>query len=185
MLFVSNGNLIMKNRFILFVLFLFCFSAYSVDVTLNLNGAILGQSCNISSSDLIKNVNFEDLNSGDFNNVGAVSSEKTVSIHLENCTGNVNNMMYQFSGEADTDDPTLLKIVGKADSSVNEVAKGLAIEILNKNKKRININTKQPLNENITTSTYDFLFYLRYISTDKTVSSGDASSLLYLDIYYE
>lgn len=142
MLFVSNGNLIMKNRFILFVLFLFCFSAYSVDVTLNLNGAILGQSCNISSNDLIKNINFQELNPGDFNNVGAVSSEKAVSIHLENCSGNVNNMMYQFSGEEDASDPTLLKIIGKSGSSMGELATGLAIEILNNNKDRIEINTK-------------------------------------------
>lgn len=185
MLFVSNGNLIMKNRFILFVLFLFCFSAYSVDVTLNLNGAILGQSCNISSNDLIKNINFQELNPGDFNNVGAVSSEKAVSIHLENCSGNVNNMMYQFSGEADASDPTLLKIIGKSGSSMGELATGLAIEILNNNKDRIEINTKKIFNETITTTSYDFTFYLRYISTNQSVSPGDASSLLYLDIYYE
>ncbi|MBQ0399380.1 type 1 fimbrial protein, partial [Providencia rettgeri] len=119
----------MKNKFVLFVLFLFCFSAYSVDVTLNLNGAILGQSCNISSNNLIKNINFQELNPGDFNNVGAVSSEKEVSIHLENCSGNVNNMMYQFSGEADISDPTLLKIIGKSGSSMDKLATGLAIEI--------------------------------------------------------
>ncbi|MDB9568905.1 fimbrial protein [Providencia rettgeri] len=175
----------MKNKFIVFVLFLFCFSAYPVDVTLNINGAILAQSCNISSNDLIKNINFQDLNPGDFNHIGAVSSEKAVSIHLENCSGNVNNMMYQFSGEADTSDPTLLKIIGKSGSSMDGLATGLAIEILNNNKDRIEINTKKIFNETITTTSYDFNFYLRYISTSQSVSSGDASSLLYMDIYYE
>ncbi|WP_036965016.1 fimbrial protein [Providencia alcalifaciens] len=175
----------MKKKFILFILCFFCFSAYSADVTLNINGAILGQCCNISSNDLIKNVNFQDLNPGDFNNIGDVSPEKSVSIHLENCSGNVNNMMYQFSGEADANDTTLLKIIGKSGSSIDGVATGLAIEILNKNKDRIKLNSKKFLNETITTTSYDFTFYLRYISTNQNVSSGDASSLLYLDIYYE
>lgn len=175
----------MKNKFISLMLFLFCSFAYSVDVTLNIDGAILGQSCNISSNDLIKNVNFEDLNPKDFNKIGTVSLEKTVSIHLENCSGNVNNMMYQFSGEPDETDHTLLKIIGKSGGSIDGVATGLAIELLNINKDRIEINTKKFFNETITTTSYDFTFYLRYVSVNQNISSGDASSLLYLDIYYE
>lgn len=175
----------MKTKYYYLTLYLFSFFSLPEDVTLYLNGEILAQSCNVSSDDLVKNINFPDLNSRDFSNIGDVSIDKMVSIHLKNCTGNVNNMMYQFSGEPDASDPTLLKVVGKANSNQNSIASGLAIEILDKNKNRILLNNKNSFSETISTTNYDFNFYLRYISTSKNINSGDASSLLYLDIYYE
>lgn len=174
------------KKFIIFI-FLCTYShlIYAVDVTVHLNGGVLAQSCNVSSNDLIKNINFPDLNPGDFKSIGSTSIEQSVSVRLENCTGNVNNMSYQFSGEADIDDPSLLKISGKGETSENIISSGLAIEILNKNKKKIALNSKVTLDDIITSSTYNLIFYLRYKSTTNNVSSGDASSVVYLDIYYE
>ena len=174
------------NKLFTFLLFyLSCFSVSAVDVTVQLNGGILTQSCNVSSQDLTKNVNFPDLNPADFSQTGATSAEQPVSVFLENCTGNVNNISYEFSGEADMADPTLLKITGKSGGGDAIIATGLAIEILNKNKQKISLNTRQTLNEVITSATYSLDFYLRYKSTNETVGSGDASSIVYLDIYYE
>ncbi|MEY0878397.1 fimbrial protein [Providencia manganoxydans] len=170
---------------IIFFFYLSCFSVFANDVTININGGILSQSCNVSSDNLITNVYFNDLSSSDFTSVGSVSETQPISIHLENCTGNINNMSYQFSGESDKIDSTLLKISGKPNSIKDEIATGIAIEILDKNKKKISLNTKQFFNEVINTSNYDLSFNLRYKSTDSKVSSGDASSILYLDIYYE
>ena len=166
-------------------LYLFCLSAYAIDVTVNLNGGILAQSCNVSSQDLTKNVNFPDLNPGDFSQAGATSAEQPVSIFLNQCTGNVANLSYQFTGEGDTTDPTLLKVTGKGGVSEDILATGLAIEILDKNKKKIALNAIQPLNEIISSATYTLNFYLRYKSTSNDVGSGDASSIVYLDIFYE
>lgn len=175
----------MNKFFTSLLLCLYCFSASAVDVTVNLNGGILTQSCNVSSQDLIKNVNFPDLNPKDFNQPGATSAEQAVSIRLENCTGNVNNIKYQFSGEADGTDSTLLKIIGKGGLSKDILATGLAIEILDENKKKIALNTMKALNKIITSTTYTLNFYLRYKSISKDIGSGDASSIVYLDIYYE
>ena len=175
----------MHKFFTFLLLCLFCPSVLAVDVTVQLNGGILSQSCNISSQDLIKNVNFPDLNPTDFIQTGATSAEQPITILLENCTGNVNNITYKFSGESDDQDATLLKVVGKGGASEGITATGLAIEILNENKKRISLNTIQALNKVVTTATYNLNFYLRYISTSSNVGSGDASSIVYLDIYYE
>ncbi|EKT56048.1 fimbrial protein [Providencia burhodogranariea] len=164
---------------------LLSFNTFASDVTVYINGGILTQSCNVSSNDLIKNVVFDDLNPKDFTTIGSVSEFQPVTIHLENCTGHVNNMSYQFSGEADELDSTLLKVLGQPNNTRNITASGLAIEIANENKQKINLNTKITLNEIINSKTYDLIFNLRYKSTQKDIGSGDASSLLYLDIYYE
>lgn len=175
----------MNKLFTFILLYLYCFSAFAVDVRVYVNGGILSQSCNVSSQDLIKNVNFPDLNPADFNQPGTTSAEQAVSLQLENCTGNVNNMTYKFSGEADSSDSTLLKVIGKSGSSADSLATGLAIEILDENKKKIALNTVQALNKVITSTTYTLDFYLRYKSTSKDIGSGDASSVVYLDMYYE
>ncbi|MEX6277168.1 fimbrial protein [Providencia hangzhouensis] len=129
-------------------------------------------------------MNFLDLNPSDFNQIGSTSATQPISIHLENCSGKVNNMSYKFSGRK-MSTMTLLKILGKANSLEGDIATGLAIEILDKYRKKISLNTKYALNEVITTPSYDLNFYLRYKSTQINIGSGDASSLLFLDIYYE
>jgi len=175
----------MKTLFIFPLTVLFCFSASAVDVTVQINGGVLSQSCNISSQDFIKNVNFPDFSPDDFGQKGATSAEQPVSIHLENCTGSVNNLTYKFTGETDDTDPTLLKVIGKGGETEGRLATGLAIEILNEKKNKIALNTIQPLNSIITGTTYTLDFYLRYKSVSSKVGSGDASSIVYLDVYYD
>ncbi|WP_430442241.1 fimbrial protein [Providencia huaxiensis] len=169
----------------LFFAYFFCYSANAADVQVQINGSILSQSCNVKSTDLTKNVIFNDLNLGEFPYTGSVSEPEEVNIRLENCTGNVEQIYYIFSGEQDLNAPNLLKITGQSGSSYDDLAKGIAIEILDENKKAVPLNEKINLNKAITEKTYDFKFFLRYKSTSPTVTSGDASSLLYLDFYYE
>lgn len=160
-------------------------SAFAIDVQVQVIGTVLAQSCNIKSSDLIKNVIFEDINPVNFGTIGATSESHEVNIGLENCTGNVNQLSYMFSGEPDENNPNLLKVTGKSGNSPENLATGIAVEILDMNKNPIRINQKQKFNKTIATPIYDFKFHLRYKSTNTRVGAGDASSLLYLDIYYE
>lgn len=165
---------------------LFSHSATAEDVRVQITGAVLAQSCNVKSSDLTKNVIFDDINPQDLTPAGATTAAKKVTVALENCTGNVNSMSYMFSGSGDDSNPNLLKVTGsRPDASSEGLASGLAIEILDMNKNAIALNQKQTLSQNITASGYDFNFYLRYKSTSQTIEAGDASSLLYLDFYYE
>lgn len=158
---------------------------FAADVMVQVNGNILAQSCNVKSSDAIQNVIFDDLNASNFPTVGTTSQEKRVTIGLENCSGAIKNLSYQFSGEADSLDSSLLKIKGNGSSTSNVLATGLAIEILDANKNSIPLNVLQSANQSITATSYDFIFYLRYKSVSSTVTSGDASSILYLDMFYE
>lgn len=175
---------IINNYIILITIFL-CSPINAADVQVQVNGAILDQSCNIKSTDLTKNVVFDDLNSSNFPSLGSVSDMQEVNIELENCTGNVDKMYYIFSGDEDSSDPSLLKITGQVNSLSENLATGIAIQILDEKKKAIALNTNQYLNQVITASTFKFKFYLRYKSTSSTITPGDASSLLYLDFYYE
>lgn len=177
----------MKKIYGLFIsiLGLLSHSAIAEDVMVQITGAILPQSCNVKSSDLTKNVIFDDIDPQDLTPVGATTASKKVSIALENCTGNVSGMSYMFSGTSDTSNPNLLKVIGKSNVSPEGVASGLAIEILDMNNQSISLNKKQSFSQKITTSNYDFDFYLRYKSISQKIEAGDASSLLYLDFYYE
>ena len=169
----------------LFITIVFCSCVYAEDVQVQINGAILGQSCNINSADLTKNVVFDDLDPSDFSFLGSTSDMQEINVRLENCTGNVHEMYYMFSGDPDMSDPSLLKITGKSVENNSNLASGLAIQILDGNKKNIPLNTNQYLNKVITADKYNFKFYLRYKSTSSKITPGDASSLLYLDFYYE
>lgn len=177
----------MKKKYgLFFIIFnILCSAAYAEDVTVQINGAILSQSCNVKSSDLTKNVIFDDINPQDLSSAGSTTASTKVSIGLENCTVNVKNMSYMFSGTGDDSNPSLLKVTGKPSTSSEGLATGLAIEILDMNQKAVPLNQKQTLSQSVTTSTYDFNFYLRYKSTSSVIGAGDASSLLYLDFYYE
>lgn len=177
----------MKNIDGLFIsiLGLSCLSANAEDIRIQINGSILAQSCNVKSSDLTKNVIFDNINLQDLIPMGATTAPKKVSIVLENCTGSIDSMSYMFSGGADDSNPDLLKVTGKPDASSAGIASGLAIEILDVNKQPVPLNQIQVFNKKINTASYDFNFYLRYKSTGPTVEAGDASSLLYLDFYYE
>lgn len=162
----------------------FSSTSFAADVILQINGRVLGQSCNVKSSDLTKNVQFDDLDPKSFPSIGSVSQDQMVTIGLENCTGELPDVTYQFSGEADDTNANLLKVTGGG-SSTGNLASGLAIEILDSNKASIPLNQLQKLSQTISTATYDFNFYLRYKSVKPNITAGDASSILYFDIYYE
>lgn len=175
-----------KYKFILFNLsFIWSFSTYAWDVQIAISAQIVGQSCNVNSADLTKNINFPDIDPRDFNSVGDYTEAQKFSINLKDCTGNVRNLNYKFSGDADDLNPNLFKIMGSNGANSDGIAKGLGIEVLDASKRIIPINTGVQLNENITAKTYDLNFYIRYKSTDLNVTAGDASSILYLDIYYD
>jgi len=173
------------HRLIFIIFSQFISVVYAEDVLVQINGSVMAQSCNVKSSDLTKNVIFGDITPQDFPSLGSTTISQEVLIGLENCTGNVNGMSYMFSGSGDNSNPELLKITGKLGASPQEVATGLAIEILDMNKNFVPLNQKQNLSKQIMASSYDFRFYLRYKSISSTVGAGDASSLLYLDFYYE
>lgn len=157
----------------------------AADVQIVLEGSILGQSCNINSNQLTKTVTFNDIMLSDFAGVGSTTKSEKMIINLSGCTGNVQTLSYQFSGEADDINPELFKIKGSSDVGENGIASGLGIEVKDINSRIMIPNEKFPLSRPIRTSTYDLEFNISYKSTRENIMAGDASSILYLDIYYD
>lgn len=170
-----------KFKFVMLLLFANSFS-YATDVTVNVNGKVLDQTCNVDDADVSQTIQFDDLEFRNLKTIGSVSESKKVEINLVNCTSLIRSISYQFTGEAVGSDNTLLKILG--DGSSEPVAGGLAIQIM-KNNSILSLGQKYSISGYQTGSnTYKFDFDLRYKSIS-TVSVGDASSVLYLDFFYE
>ncbi|MFF6013386.1 fimbrial protein [Rahnella sp. R3(2024)] len=157
--------------------------SYAADVMVSINGALRDQNCNVNSEDLTKNVVFSDLNTSAFKAPGNVSNKEEIDIGLD-CLGTSSNISYQFTGEANELDPTLLKIKGQPNLS-EPLAQGLAIEILDDKGNRIPLNTKLALGSPVTTEKYNLKFFLQYRAVAVPVLAGDASSVLFLDMYYD
>lgn len=157
----------------------------AADVEITLEGNILGQSCNINSNQLTKTVTFNDIQLSDFVGVGSSTKPENLTINLSGCTGNVQTLSYQFSGEADDINPELFKVKGSSSIEENGIASGLGIEVVDINSTVMVPNQKFPLLRTITTSTYNLEFKISYKSTRENITAGDASSILYLDIYYD
>lgn len=162
---------------------LFSGYSYAADVTVNLNGKVVAQTCNVVAGDENQTVEFQPFNQGDFRTKGDVSYEEKIKVSIEGCTA-IKQVGYRFSGEPDPVDNELLKVLGDGASTT---ATGLAIEILNPAKSRIKLNQDYILNDVsvVGCRSFDFSFYLRFKSVDAVITAGDASSILYLDFNYE
>jgi type 1 fimbria pilin len=174
------------NKYFYSMIFVFISAnSYSSDVEIQINGKILGQSCNVSSADLIKNINFPDIDPSSFSQIGSYTPSQKFTINLKNCTGSVSNLYYQFTGEADENNNKLFKITGGNNSNTGSLSSGLAIEVLDDTQNVIPVNSKVKFNTTITSANYSLNFNVRYKSTTLDVIPGDASSILYLDMYYD
>ncbi|WP_392565459.1 fimbrial protein [Utexia brackfieldae] len=172
-----------RNRFLVFiVLSSLSLSTYAYDVAITVNGRLTNQSCDVNSDSLSQSIVFDDISSGSMSKIGNVTDSKKVTINLD-CYLTVNQLSFMFSGQADNTDSTLLKVTG---SGTDEVAKGLAVEVLKESiRQRYNLNVKTAYGSGITGSTYAFDFYVRYRTVSLPVTAGDASAVLFLDMYYE
>lgn len=173
----------MKIKYLLYPIpFFFMTNSHGYDVRINVSGTVADQTCNVVAADKTKNVDFGDLEAKQFKSKGDTSISKSLSVNLEDCTSSMTSLKYQFSGEADSTDSNLLAI-----NTSNTPATGLAIQILDKDSdKQINLNQLYKASDYIKgNSKQIFNFALRYKSTSSSVTAGDASSILFLDFYYE
>ncbi|WP_392562431.1 fimbrial protein [Orbus sturtevantii] len=160
------------------------FTSYATDVEIQITGKVVTQTCNVINDDKEKHVAFADFNQTMFKTIGDVSESKPVKIKLENCNPSIDKISYQFSGEPEPSDTSLLKVLGNSQGAI--VSSGLAIQILDSSQSPIKLNQSYTLNNIIfkDVGKYDFDFFLRYKSIG-VVTIGDASSVLYLDFNYE
>lgn len=156
-------------------------SSYNLKIT----GTIVAQTCDVTSSSQNQTVHIGDFSSGEFSGTGSTSAEKQFSINLRGCTPGISGAKVMFSGAADATNSTLLALSDTTGGG--EMATGLGVEILDENQNTIPVNNSSSdsslyaLKEGANTLN----FFLRYKSTSDTVTSGNATAVMYFDLEYQ
>lgn len=91
----------------------------------------------------------------------------------------------EFTGEPDPDNPALLAITDTGMGSGNMLASGVGVEILNDDQDTISINNADSVVYPLKAGRNTLSFYIRYKSTRPTVTSGNATAVMYFDMQYE
>ncbi|WP_392564000.1 fimbrial protein [Orbus wheelerorum] len=167
---------------------IFSYSSYAADTKVRIFGKVVTQTCNVIVKDKEKQVNFADFSQADFRQIGDVSASQAVKIGLEGCSQSIDRITYEFTGQEDSDNPDLLKVIGgNPNSGLTKVAEGLAVEILDSKNNPIKLGQTYVLTDVVfkDETNYDFNFFLRYKSTKQQITVGDASAVAYLDFNYE
>lgn len=145
---------------------------------LYIHGRVTEVSCEVSDKTENVDVFMGDLSVGSFRKLGDVSPQKKFQINLEDCSDSISHAELTFQGDADNDNPNLLKL------SSESTADGVGVEILNISGQPIELN--HPVPGIIVKPGSNVLeFFLRYKSTKNVVLPGEANAVMYFDINYQ
>ncbi|MFK3660748.1 fimbrial protein [Scandinavium sp. NPDC088450] len=148
-----------------------------------ISGTILPQTCDVESGSQNQTVTIGDFAAKDFPSVGSVTTAKDFPINLTGCTAGIEGAKITFTGTADTTDPTLLAL---SDTEGNgTLATGIGVQIIDANQQPISINNADSTVYPLTEGDNQLNFALRYKSTAATVTSGDATAVMYFDLSYQ
>lgn len=160
-------------------------SASAVDGAYNLQitGTILSRSCEVSSSSQNQTVNIGQFSAGMFRAAGDTSAAKPFSIVLNNCGPAATGVKMTFSGTSDSSNAALLAL---SDTSGNGgMASGVGVEVLDASQQPLALNTLSSTAYAIKPGDNTLPFYLRYKSTQSTITAGNASAVMYFDLQYQ
>ena len=88
-------------------------------------------------------------------------------------------------GTADSDNPALLALSDTGMGSEKMLASGVGVEILDEDQDAVSINNTSSVVYPLKTGRNTLSFYIRYKSTRPTVTSGNATAVMYFDLQYE
>lgn len=167
-------------------LFLFLFFAWpchasknSIEVTFS--GNIYSATCNVDSESQNQSIDMGDTSFSDFSLAGETSEKTSFLIKLSDCSDSIKSAKIVFSGTSDSDDPMLLAI----NTSSEDSATGVGIEILDSSDTPIQINSAEPYTYSLSAGENEIPFALRYKSTSATVTPGSANAVMYFDLSYQ
>lgn len=145
-------------------------------------GTIVAESCSVAITSQSQNITIGNFNVNEFDAVGDVSQAAQLKIQLTGCNHTLSDTKIIFSGTPDRNNSELLALQDV--SGTEEMATGVAIQLLDKNMQQLALNT--PVNTGILQAEdNDLLYYLRYKATTVPVKAGNASSVLYFDMVYQ
>lgn len=152
---------------------------------LEFTGTIVAQTCDVDISSLSQSIDLGQFSVDDFPATGTSTKFKPFNINLKNCSRGINGTKIWFSGEADSDNPALLALTDTGMGTQNMLASGVGVEILDENQDDISINNADSAVYPLKAGRNTLSFYIRYKSTQPTVTSGNATAVMYFDLQYE
>lgn len=153
---------------------------YAADTTLEVAGTVKASSCKANFNDHLMIGTFS---GKDFPSVGSTSAFKAMTISLTECYSKLSSVSVTFSGQPDSDNPTLLAVTGEGKGG--SVATGIGVELLDNTGKTIPFNNIKPLTFTLDEGFTSLSFLLRYKSTKFPVTSGEAPAVLNFDLKYQ
>ncbi|EMT6384703.1 fimbrial protein [Providencia rettgeri] len=148
-------------------------------IRFNSNFRIIVTSCSLKNNQSTYNIAMEDWFDSDFPSIGSASDEIDIPITLTCQAGaNVKATVTSSAGYADAN-------TGKLNLVGANSAKGIAIQLLDRNDNPIKLNSKISLQDNVPQGDYFFDWTARYIRTGETLTPGTANSNATVNIQYE
>lgn len=179
-----------KMKLIVSVITVFCLSAYQVSsaqnhnlrldtINLTLSGVVTEKTCGVLSTEQDKYVPLGSIRVGQSMLKGDRSPLVPFRFEMSSCPAN-GAVTITFTGNQDTVDAELLAI----DNIANK-AKNVAIEISDKNKKRLALGKKSPSFSTDVNGNASALFYANYLVTQGAAEVGKANAKMQFSIEYE
>lgn len=172
---------------LLLVLLCWCSLCQADDTGNNLEftGTIVAQTCDVEISSLSQSIDLGQFSVEDFPSAGTTTKFKPFNINLKNCSRGITGTKIWFTGTADSDDPSLLALTDTGMGSESMLASGVGVELLDEDQDDVSINNSDSVVYPLKAGRNTLSFYIRYKSTQPTVTSGNATAVMYFDLQYE
>lgn len=166
---------------------LFGGSAARADDSYNLEftGTIQAETCNVDLSSLSQSIDLGQFPIDEFQSVGTTTKFKPFNINLRNCSRGISGTKVWFTGEADSNNPSLLALTDTGMGNEAMMATGVGVEILDENQDTVSINNTDSVVYPLKAGRNTLSFYIRYKSTLPQVTSGNATAVMYFDLEYQ
>ncbi|VUS47425.1 fimbrial protein BcfE [Klebsiella spallanzanii] len=172
-----------------FLLALLCWCSFcQADDTgnnLEFTGTIVAQTCDVEISSLSQSIDLGQFSVEDFPSAGTTTKFKPFNINLKNCSRGITGTKIWFTGTADSDDPSLLALTDTGMGNESIMASGVGVELLDEDQDDVSINNSDSVVYPLKAGRNTLSFYIRYKSTQPTVTSGNATAVMYFDLQYE
>ncbi len=166
---------------LLFTPFVMADGSYNLHVF----GTIVGESCNVDTQSVEQTVDMGEYSADDFPVPGSTTNPKKFDISLKGCTAAITDTQVWFTGQADRDNPSLLALSDTGKGHLSTMATGLGVELLDSALTPIDINNTESAHYPLAPGENLLTFFLRYKSTLPTVTSGEATAVMYFDLLYQ
>lgn len=152
---------------------------------LEFSGTIVAQTCDVDISSVSQSIDLGQFSVVDFPSTGTTTKFKPFNINLKNCSRGIVGTKIWFTGTADRDDPSLLALTNTGMGDENMLASGVGVELLDEEQDDVSINNADSVVYPLKAGRNTLSFYIRYKSTRPTVTSGNATAVMYFDLQYE